>query len=149
LSGAILVVDYLTGPFIQFPILFVFPVTLATVAHGRMVGSTAAVVLPLLRLSFFSHWPLQSSWPVEIVDTGVDAAILVGTSVLLDRMLRQERELRVLQGLLPICSFCKKIRDEAGQWRRLESYIAARSNALFSHTVCPECGPRHYPGLVD
>lgn len=52
-SAVILLLDYGTGPFIQFPILFVVPVALATVTHGRAGGIVIAAVLPLLRLSFF------------------------------------------------------------------------------------------------
>ena len=44
-----------------------------------------------------------------------------------------------LQGLLPICSYCKKIRDHENDWQQLESYIAARSDANFTHGICPDC----------
>jgi PAS domain S-box-containing protein len=49
------------------------------------------------------------------------------------------RELDQLRGLLPICSCCKNIRDEAGRWQRLEAYITERSSADFTHTYCPRC----------
>jgi hypothetical protein len=148
-SAAILAVDYATGPFIQFPILFVFVVALATTAHGRRIGMVVATLLPALRLLFFIHWQLPASWPLEIMDTAVDVAILVATAALIEKMLRQERELQVLEGMLPICSFCKRIRDEDGQWRQLETYISSHSSARFSHTFCRECGQREYPNLVE
>jgi hypothetical protein len=148
-SVAILLVDLVTGPFIQFPILFVIPVALATASHGRIGGFVVAAVLPLVRLSFFLHWPLPSSWFLEGIDTAVDIAILVGFSMLIEHLLQQQREIRVLQGLLPICGFCKKIRDEHGVWRQLESFITERSSARFSHTFCRECGREHYGSLVD
>lgn len=149
LSAAILGLEYYSGPYLQFAILLVFPVTLATVLHGLRVGIALALCLPLLRLLFFVSWPLPSSWALAAADALIDVVILAGTALLIDRMLRQEQELRVLEGLLPICSFCKKIRDERGHWRQLETYIADRSAAQFSHTFCPECGRRHYPDLVD
>jgi hypothetical protein len=149
LSAIILAVDYATGPFIQFPILFVFVVALATAGHGMGVGMVVAALLPLLRLTFFLRWQLPASWPLEILDTSVDVAILVATSALIERMVRQERELRVLEGLLPICSFCKRIRDEDGEWRQLETFISAHSSARFTHTFCRECGQRQYPDLVE
>lgn len=55
------------------------------------------------------------------------------------------QELRILSGLLPICSFCKKIRNKEGDWELLESYITARSESKFSHGMCPECREKHYP----
>ncbi len=54
-------------------------------------------------------------------------------------------EVKTLSGLLPICSFCKKIRDEQGAWQQLEAYVGRHSGAEFSHGVCPECLKRHYP----
>ena len=53
--------------------------------------------------------------------------------------------IKVLRGLLPICSFCKKIRDDEGYWEQLESYISEHSEALFSHGICPVCMKEHYP----
>ena len=44
-----------------------------------------------------------------------------------------------LQGLLPICSYCKKIRNDRNYWQQLENYIGERSEAQFSHSICPEC----------
>jgi hypothetical protein len=55
------------------------------------------------------------------------------------------QELRVLSGLLPICSFCKKIRNNEGDWESLEKFITARSESAFSHSVCPACKEKHYP----
>jgi DNA-binding response OmpR family regulator len=53
--------------------------------------------------------------------------------------------IKTLEGILPICSFCKKIRDDQGSWSQMESYISDRSKAQFSHSVCPECMQEHYP----
>lgn len=149
MAVGIMALEYYTGPFVQFAILLVFPVSLATLLHGLRVSVALAIILPVVRLTFFARWPLPSSWPLAIADALIDIVILVGTAVLIDRSVRQQQQLRVLQGLLPICSFCKRIRDEAGDWRQLEAYIASRSAARFTHTFCPECGRRHYPELVD
>ncbi|EKD27071.1 MAG: Response regulator receiver protein [uncultured bacterium] len=48
-----------------------------------------------------------------------------------------------LQGLLPICSYCKKIRDQKNYWHQVESYIASHSEANFSHGFCPDCYDKH------
>ncbi len=52
-------------------------------------------------------------------------------------------KVRQLQGLLPICSYCKKIRDDKNYWQQVESYIVTRSEARFSHSVCPDCCQTH------
>ena len=54
-------------------------------------------------------------------------------------------ELRTLRGIIPICSHCKKVRSEVGDWEQIESYVRAHSDAEFSHGICPECVEAHYP----
>ncbi len=54
-------------------------------------------------------------------------------------------EIKTLEGIIPICSSCKKIRDDQGNWNRLENYIRERSDAEFSHGLCPECAVKLYP----
>jgi PAS domain S-box-containing protein len=56
-------------------------------------------------------------------------------------------EIKKLSGLLPICSSCKKIRDDAGYWNQIESYIALHSEARFTHGICPECAKKLYPDI--
>ena len=56
-------------------------------------------------------------------------------------------KVKVLTGLLPICASCKKVRDDHGNWNAIESYIRERSEAEFSHGICPECRKRLYPGI--
>ena len=48
-------------------------------------------------------------------------------------------EVKLLRGIIPICSYCKKIRDEEGSWNQIEDYIHSQSGAKFSHGICPEC----------
>lgn len=56
-------------------------------------------------------------------------------------------EIKVLRGILPICSFCKKIRNDNGNWDQIEVYIHDHSEAKFSHSICPGCMKQHYPGV--
>jgi DNA-binding response OmpR family regulator len=53
-----------------------------------------------------------------------------------------------LEGLLPICMHCKRIRDDGNHWQPLETYIERRSDAVFSHALCMECAEKHYPQLA-
>ena len=56
-----------------------------------------------------------------------------------------QEKVKILQGLLPICASCKKIRDAKGAWTRLETYIAEQSEADFTHGICPACLAKLYP----
>jgi hypothetical protein len=58
---------------------------------------------------------------------------------------KSERRVASLEGILPICAYCKKIRDEDNQWNSLEAYIEARSTAEFSHGICPDCFGKFRP----
>ncbi len=56
-----------------------------------------------------------------------------------ERILSLEHKISRLEGLLPICAYCKNIRDENNNWHQMEYYVADRSNAEFTHGVCPSC----------
>ena len=70
---------------------------------------------------------------------------------------RQERELLIhdlnqalsevdtLRGILPVCCYCKKVRDDKGYWEQVDVYISKHSKAEISHSLCPECMKKHYP----
>ncbi len=60
---------------------------------------------------------------------------------------KAEEEIRTLQGILPICSYCKQIRNDKGYWSRIESYISEHSAAEFSHSICPECMNKYFPDI--
>lgn len=53
--------------------------------------------------------------------------------------------IKTLQGIIPICAHCKRIRDDAGAWKQMEAYISQHSEAKFSHSICPKCAEELYP----
>ena len=59
-----------------------------------------------------------------------------------ERILRYTTQVRQLEEMLPICSYCKKIRDDQNYWQQLEGYISDRTGSDFSHSVCPDCYQR-------
>jgi CheY-like chemotaxis protein len=84
--------------------------------------------------------------------------VLVGVRIIeLQRKLSQRvdeltyalQQVKQLTGLLPICSYCKKIRDDHNYWQQVESYISKHSEALFSHCICPECFERVVKPQLD
>jgi len=60
---------------------------------------------------------------------------------------QQSSEIKELRSILPLCSFCKKIRDDKGYWEQVDVYIHKYSQADISHSICPECAKEHYPDL--
>ncbi len=138
-----------------------------------LAPGTAASVLYLVPLAFLTLWstPKQSSPVVALaavcmvltaiglvlspfapvwvgIENRLFAITVIGiTTVLSILRKRTEEDIKVLRGLLPICSYCKKIRDDGGYWQQVERYIAARSEADFSHGMCPDCGSKHFPDM--
>jgi PAS domain S-box-containing protein len=64
-----------------------------------------------------------------------------------EKLIKAMEEIKVLSGLLPICSSCKKIRDDKGYWNQIEAFIQEHSEAKFSHSICKECVKKLYPDL--
>ncbi len=62
---------------------------------------------------------------------------------------RALEEVKTLKGLLPICSGCKKIRDELGAWQPVEMYVIKHTEAQFTHSLCPDCIRIYYPEVAD
>lgn len=142
-----LLLDLISGPLVQFPITFVVPVILAA-WNGKLRWALGlAVVLGAARLGFYGIWGAE--WPslVSLTNTAIRIALLGIVAVFVSRYRTAEERVQILQGLLPICMFCKKIRDENNTWHPLESCIGERSEASFSHGLCPECGRKHYPEI--
>jgi hypothetical protein len=144
LAGIIITIDFLVGPEVAFTYFYLFPVALAARFNGRWWGIAFAVVLPLSRFCFHFLW--QSSWALSdiLFSVLIRTTVLVGVAILVDRVTCQAREIQVLRGFLPICSFCKKIRTADQKWQPIETYITKHSEARFSHTFCPECGKKYY-----
>lgn len=97
----------------------------------------------------------------RLTDPLVQGVIVNSRDVTARKEIEQEREnliaeleqalvqVKALSGLLPICSICKKIRDDQGYWNQLECYIRDHSEAEFTHSICPGCAKEHYPDLYD
>ena len=92
---------------------------------------------------------------VGVFLSGVIAFFTVRHVLKVEKALLHERnelqkalsEVKTLRGFLPICSSCKKIRDDTGYWNRLEAYIHDHTEAQLSHGICPDCAEKLYPDL--
>lgn len=107
-----------------------------------------------------TRFPVQVSAAMVFDSTGNPSGLMsTSTDITERRQAEIDREkliselkdalatVKMLSGLLPICSFCKKIRDDKGYWNQIENYIRDHSEAEFSHGICEECSKKHYPNL--
>jgi hypothetical protein len=137
--------DYFSGPIIQFPIAYVVPILLATWYSGRAWGVSLAVLLSLVRLTFSHAWNEPLLDGVVAINLLIRLIVFVGLALLVNHVASLVREIRVLEGILPICSNCKKIRMQDGTWSEMEEYISKHSEAEFSHGLCQQCAEKMYP----
>ncbi len=146
-SFAILGLDLGTGALLMFPILFTVPVGFAAWFCGPRLAYALSLVLPVGRFLIDALIERSSPLPCIVSNGLIQVAVLslITFLALRGREAAALRErVRELEGILPICSFCKDIRDDRGVWTRMESYISHRSEAQFSHDVCPKCAREHY-----
>jgi hypothetical protein len=90
-----------------------------------------------------------TSWHQRSGEIGIEVIIFTGVVSLETYFFRKLlRKIKILEGFLPICANCKKIRRQ-DQWEQIEQYISENSLARFSHSLCPECVQKLYPDLFD
>lgn len=84
----------------------------------------------------------------RLVVEEIVATPLQGTDLVIEELRDISHLLGLVDGILPICSFCKRIRDEKGEWQQIEGYVAKQTGADFSHGLCPDCAQKFYPGRL-
>jgi PAS domain S-box-containing protein len=99
------------------------------------------------RQKLFSRHKLASGEERD-VELFSESIVINGTSFLF-LVVSDITDQKVLQGIIPVCSHCKQIRDDEGDWNQIEEYIQRHSEARFSHGLCPSCAQQHYPNLYE
>jgi hypothetical protein len=147
--------DFLTAEAISFEVLFFAPVAFCAWSAGTAsaffvasfaVGAGMATELAL------GHWaaaPLASAWQAgshflayaAVIAFISTRAALLERERLIGRLEQAKDEINTLRGLLPVCAWCARIRDDEreGRWEKLEVYVSQRSEARFTHGICPDC----------
>ncbi len=159
------VADYATSEAIDFEILFFAPVAYVAWAEGTVGGLGVAcfavitgMLTELARGRLISA-PLVTAWDAtsHLLAYGAVIGFISTRTTLLERerliqRLRQANdEIKTLRGLLPVCAWCARIRDDerGGRWETLEGYVSERSEAEFTHGICPECAEAMLAQIPD
>ena len=133
------------------------------------VQAIPALLLSLgtVLLLFNSHSPLDKLSSIAVI-YGVACANLIGAIVsiqsrywkrhefvalLRETRLRQQlgramEEIRTLRGTIPICSYCKNVKNAPGEWQQIEAFLTTHTHAIFSHGICPQCYEKHFHDYV-
>jgi hypothetical protein len=141
------------------PVVSVVPLAAAVWAFGVRVGSVVLVLEISIRAVLYSSGMLPPGVPTILILIPMvftDTAMLLAVAALrraearqkaVEEMLRSKNseletalaEVKELRGMLPICAWCKCVRDIDGLWNKLEAYLAKHSHATFTHGICPQC----------
>jgi hypothetical protein len=144
-SIAVIPLDYFTGPYLDGVVLFYpIPAAMAAWSGSRRWSFALAAALPPVRMLIFHYWGWRAPPTEALFDTAVIILCSLAIALLILYLRRQALTLRVLEGMLPICAFCKRIRN-GKTWEPVEGFISRHSEAQFSHTFCAACGAKHYP----
>ena len=119
--------------------------------HRRLTYYVAIAASILTIAGFYSSpaggelWKVLSNRALALFAIWVTAALSLQRRTAQEEQLRAISELNTLQGMLPICSACKKIRDDKGSWHGVEDYVQQHAEVSFTHGVCPDCLQKTFP----
>jgi hypothetical protein len=156
------VIDYLTGYEIGMGVFYLMPIGLLSWCINRYAGIIMLVICTITAMIanllagqvivnyFIYYWNILvhvGFFMVAVYLISAEKTVSDNNKILIDKLQRSIEEIKTLSGLLPICSACKKIRDDDGYWKQIENYISEYTDARFSHSICPDCKEKLYPGL--
>ena len=96
-----------------------------------------------LAIFSFRRWQEQQKEKLVLQELIAEKERMIG------ELQEAHKTIKVLGGLLPICAYCKKIRNDQGNWQQLETYVTEHSEAVFNHGVCPECRDKLYLEIME
>ena len=117
------------------------------------LGIVAKVDLSEIRAPFIKSIFLSGFIAITVIILGAGVFFKITDPILrklhdtVAQLEKALREVKTLRGIVPICCYCKKIRNDKGYWDQVEVYVREHTEANFSHGICPDCLKEHYPGL--
>ncbi len=139
LGMVIFTVDLLTPIGVALPMLYPGIVLLGLWSPYPRFALIAAATATVFSLLDFYFSPFVGVVWIGIVNRLMAVTIIWVSAIIVMRYKRAEQATKILRGLLPICAWCKRIRDDSGYWKRLEEYMEQHTEAQFTHGVCAEC----------
>jgi len=157
-------IDYVTGYDIGISAFYLAPIGLVVwfIHSKKSAGIYMAIITSItVTASNLLAGQMIRYYAVEIWNTIVHFAFFAISALLIyevrSNLEKREKlieelqqaldQVKTLSGLLPMCSSCKKIRDDKGYWNQVEVYICDHSDAMVSHGLCPECAQKLYPEI--
>lgn len=143
----------LAGYFIFHPLIMLLSY-LMTVRSSVLDETITLDAIDVLLLSFSVN---MLPWSLSITVFNAIIGFYYGTrkvetmarEELIENLQKALADVKILSGMLPICAWCKKIRNDEGYWQKIEAYFKSRSDLDFTHSICNECAQKQYPELYQ
>jgi hypothetical protein len=145
IASVFLVVDFITGPGIQFPVAAIVSVALAAWHRGFRWALPFALGQPTVLFVFNFFWEVPWHMSLAVVNLLIRVAVLGGFAWFAAVTARQRRRISALERLLCICAWCKRIRDKHETWQPLETYLSNQSESAITHGICTDCLGKAFP----
>ena len=154
LWAALAWLDYTMGLKVRFGPAYAIPVLLITWYLGRNWGLLSAlvstsiwhgmqmIVLQDYSITFYRYWDLLSgllAFSAVALAASWSRKLYLRASLLNEELQLALEKVKTLEGMLPICAWCRKVRDEQGLWEQIEIYVSKHSDTTWTHGICPEC----------
>ena len=139
------------GYFIFHPLVMLFSYLMSAGHAANTIEETSGITAVVLQSFSFAMLP----WSLSFALFNAVIGLYYGT-VKAEKLAREElivnlqkalADVKTLSGMLPICAWCKKIRNDEGYWQQIEAYIRTHSEVDFTHGICNDCAKKEYPDL--
>ena len=139
------------GYFVFHPLIMLFSYLMTVKDAALDMKNMVGVIAVVLRSFSIDMLPWSISFAVFNGIIGMYYGILKAEKIAREELIINLQnalaDVKTLSGMLPICAWCKKIRDDEGYWQKIEAYLRSHSDLDFTHGICNDCAKKEYPGL--
>ena len=147
------IIGALVGYFVFHPLVMLLSNFMATHYDSGAVTAVEKITSVILKSFSFAMLPWSLSFAffngvIGLYYGTIEEAKLAREELIIN-LQKALTEVKTLSGLLPICSWCNKIRDDEGYWQKIDSYLKSHSDLDFTHAICNDCAEKEYPELYS
>ena len=139
------------GYFVFHPLVMLFSYLMTVKDSALEMTSTVGVIAVILRSFSMDMLPWSLSFALFNGIIGMYYGILKAEKLAREELIidlkKALADVKTLSGMLPICAWCKKVRDDEGYWQKIEAYFKSHSDLDFTHGICNDCAKKQYPDL--